>query len=308
MAVPDFQSFLLPLLKQSGDGQEHSRRDLQRQIAKDMDLSDEDRQEKLPGGANKYENRLAWATVYLVRANCLERVHRGIVRITPRGQQVLAENPQRVSVKILRQFPEFRAFHQGAGVASDPAATETVPSTRVEQEDTQTPEEALEESYRKVQNVLANDVLDAVKRLSPEAFEQLVVKLLVAMGYGGSIDDAGRAVGKSGDEGIDGIIKEDKLGLDSVYIQAKKWEGVVGRPVVQSFAGSLEGHRARKGVMLTTSGFSQDAKDYVQKIERKIVLIDGKQLVQLMIEHNVGVTVTKSYTLKKVDQDFFEAE
>jgi restriction system protein len=176
-----------------------------------------------------------------------------------------------------------------------------------ESEATQTPEERLESSFQSLQISLANDVLDAVKGTSAEFFERLVVKLLVAMGYGGSIQDAGKAVGRAGDEGVDGIIKEDKLGLDVVYIQAKKWiDTVVGRPVVQAFAGSLEGHRARKGVMITTSTFSQDARDYVQKIEKKVVLIDGKQLAELMIEHDVGVTVTRTYSVKKLDQDFFE--
>jgi restriction system protein len=214
----------------------------------------------------------------------------------------LPSKPEKVTIKTLNQFPEFKAFHQGKP-SGDGAPI--APSTPTEAEDTQTPEEILDNTYQNLQRALASDILEAVKKMSPEGFEQLVVKLLVSMGYGGSIEDAGRAVGKFGDEGIDGIIKEDKLGLDSVYIQAKKWESVVGRPSVQAFAGSLEGHRARKGVMLTTSGFSQDAKDYV-KIEKKIILIDGKQLAQLMIEHNVGAAVTKSYTLKKLDQDFFE--
>jgi restriction system protein len=306
MAVPDFQSFMLPMLRRCAGGKDHSLADLRIQLAGDMGLSESDLTEKLPSGSQtKYGNRVAWSAVYLHRAGCLERIRRGVFKITTRGQELLAENHQKITNKLLSRFPEFMVFHQGKPSSDDGPATS---SSHAETESTQTPEEILETTYQNLKNSLASDILEAVKRMSPEAFEQLVVTLLVTMGYGGSIQDAGSAVGKSGDEGIDGIIKEDKLGLDSVYIQAKKWESVVGRPFVQAFAGSLEGHRARKGVMLTTSGFSQEARDYVQKIEKKIVLIDGKQLAQLMIEHNVGVTETKSYTLKKLDQDFFEAE
>lgn len=300
---------MLPLLKRCADSQEHPMSEFRAHLAGDMRISDADQQDKLPSGTQtKYGNRVAWAAVYLHRARCLERVRRGVFRITPRGQGILADNPEKITIKLLDQFPEFKVFHQGKAASATIPGNGHPPNVQPELEATQTPEEMLETSYQDLHDSLANDILDAVKKMSPEAFEQLVVALLVAMGYGGSIQDAGKAVGKAGDEGIDGIIKEDKLGLDSVYIQAKKWEAVVGRPFVQAFAGSLEGQRARKGVMITTSTFSQDAKDYVQKIEKKIVLIDGKQLAQLMIEHDVGVTVTKVYALKKLDQDFFEAE
>src|ERR1035437_1022999 len=309
MSVPDFQSFMLPLLKRCADGEEHPLAFFRAQLAGDLAISQEDTKEKLPSGTQtRYQNRIYWAAIYLHRAACLERVRRGVFKTTVRGQKVLAEKPEKITIKLLNQFPEFKVFHQGKAAVprTEPAAGL---GTGSDTEDTQTPEETLENSYEALQNSLANEILDAVRKMTPEAFEQLVVSLLVAMGYGGSLQDAGKAVGKAGDEGIDGIIKEDKLGLDSVYIQAKKWlDTVVGRPVVQAFAGSLEGHRARKGVMITTSTFSQEAKDYVQKIEKKIVLIDGKQLAQLMIEHDVGVTVTKVYPLKKLDQDFFEAE
>ena len=157
-----------------------------------------------------------------------------------------------------------------------------------------------------LRDALANDILETVRKASPTFFEELVIDLLVAMGYGGSVEDAGRAVGKSGDGGIDGIIKEDKLGLDVVYVQAKRWSSSVGRPVVQAFAGSLEGVRARKGVLITTSSFSQDALDYVQKIEKRIVLIDGKQLADLMIDHGIGVNVVQTYKIKRLDSDYFE--
>ena len=306
MAVPDFQSFMLPLLKRTADGQEHPMADFRAQLAIQMGISEEEQKEKLPSGTQtRYANRIAWAAIYLERAGCLERTRRGVFRITDRGKVLLSDNPEKLNVKVLSQFPELRAFQHGKPSGGDGNGG-IGPESGGE---TQTPEEVLDNSFQAIQNSLANDILDAVKKMSPAAFEELVVKLLVAMGYGGSIEDAGQAVGKAGDEGIDGIIKEDRLGLDSIYIQAKKWnENVIGRPLVQSFAGSLEGHRARKGVMITTSTFSPDARNYVQKIENKIVLIDGKQLAQLMIEHGVGVTVTKTYALKRLDQDFFEGE
>jgi restriction system protein len=305
MPVPDFQSFMLPMLKITADGSEHPMADLRERLSREMGLSPEDLQERLPSGMQtKYQNRVAWSAVYLYRAGVLDRPRRGVFQITDRGRNLLAEKLEKITIRLLCRFSEFKDFRERR-----PDSPDDVPLKPISPEiDTvQTPEERLEFSFQDLQNSLANEVLDAVKRASPEFFEQLVVKLLVAMGYGGSIQDAGRAVGKAGDEGVDGIIKEDKLGLDVVYIQAKKWtDTVVGRPAVQAFAGSLEGHRARKGVMITTSTFSQDARDYVQRIEKKIVLLDGKELAKLMIEHNVGVTVAAVYSLKKLDHDFFD--
>jgi restriction system protein len=305
MPVPDFQSFMLPMLKITADGSEHPMADLRERLSREMGLSPEDLQERLPSGMQtKYQNRVAWSAVYLYRAGVLDRPRRGVFQITDRERNLLAEKLEKITIRLLCRFSEFKDFRERR-----PDSPDDVPLKPISPEiDTvQTPEERLEFSFQDLQNSLANEVLDAVKRASPEFFEQLVVKLLVAMGYGGSIQDAGRAVGKAGDEGVDGIIKEDKLGLDVVYIQARKWtDTVVGRPAVQAFAGSLEGHRARKGVMITTSTFSQDARDYVQRIEKKIVLLDGKELAKLMIEHNVGVTVAAVYSLKKLDHDFFD--
>jgi restriction system protein len=296
---------MLPTLKIAADGNEHSMADFRERLAREMGLSPEDLQEKLPSGIQtKFGNRVACSAVWLCRARLFERPRRAVFQITDRGRNLLAEKPEKITVKLLSRFPEFQAFRERRPASSDDAP---VRPASAEVEATQTPEERLESSFQELQNSLASEVLDAVKRTSPEFFERLVVKLLVAMGYGGSIQDAGKAVGRAGDEGVDGIIKEDKLGLDVVYIQAKKWgETVVGRPVVQAFAGSLEGHRAQKGVMITTSTFSRDARDFVQRIEKKIVLIDGSQLAGLMIEHDVGVAVTRTYSVKKLDQDFFE--
>jgi restriction system protein len=282
------------------DGGEYALRDVRAQIQAELHLSDADVAEKLPSGTQtKFANRLAWAAVYFAKAGVLRRVRRGVFQIADRGKELLSEKHQRITIKILSRYPEFIEFHKGATDQGD----DHTPNGK---EGTQTPEEQLVASYEVLRQALAAELLDTVKRSSPAFFEKLVVELLVAMGYGGSIEDAGKAVGGAGDGGIDGIIKEDRLGLDVVYIQAKRWGSVVGRPVVQAFAGSLEGNRARKGVLITTSGFSQDAFDYVQRIEKKIVLIDGKQLADYMIDFEVGVTRGKAYVVKKMDQDYFE--
>jgi restriction system protein len=300
MAVPDFQSFLVPLLTAMAEGGEYSLVDVRKQVQAELRLSDADLAEKLPSGTQtKFANRLAWASVYFGKAGVLKRVRRGVFQITDRGKELLQEKHERLSVKILSRYPEFVEFHKGT---ADPGGGQTLNG----KDASLTPEEQLSASYEVLRQALAAELLDAVKKSSPDFFEKLVVELLVAMGYGGSIEDAGKAVGGAGDGGIDGIIKEDRLGLDVVYVQAKRWSGVVGRPVVQAFAGSLEGHRARKGVLITTSGFSQDAFDYVQRIEKKIVLIGGNQLADYMIDFGVGVTNGRAYMVKRIDQDYFE--
>lgn len=300
MPVPDFQSFFVPVLRLTADGNDHSMADLREHLATDLKLTPEDISQKLPSGVQTvFANRIAWSAVYLTKAGALERIKRGVFRITERGKGLLALNLPKLTIQNLSKFPEFVAFHKGSQNGGDE-------DQKLKLEKTQTPEEQLANAYNVLRDSLANDVLEAVKKASPTFFEELVIDLLVGMGYGGSVEDAGRAVGKSGDGGIDGIIKEDKLGLDVVYVQAKRWINSVGRPVVQAFAGSLEGVRARKGVLITTSYFSQDALDYVQKIEKRIVLIDGKQLADLMIDHDIGVNVFQTYNVKRLDSDYFE--
>lgn len=300
MPVPDYQSFFQPLLRLAADGADHPIAVLRDRIAADMQLTPDQQAEKLPSGVQTvFANRVAWSAFYLTKAKALERVKRGVFRITHRGRELLALNATKITVEHLNRYPEFTAFHKGPENGTEPDGV-PIPSK------TQTPEEQLANAYKVLREALAGEVIEAVRRSSPTFFEELVVDLLVAMGYGGSIEDAGRAVGRAGDGGIDGIIKEDKLGLDVVYVQAKRWKDIVGRPVVQAFAGSLEGVRARKGVLITTSGFSQDAKEYVQRIEKRIVLIDGKQLAELMIDHNVGVTRSHVYEIKRVDIDYFD--
>jgi restriction system protein len=300
MPVPDFQSFFVPVLRCVADGRDYSTAELRDRIATDLALSAEDLSQKLPSGVQTaFANRIAWSTVYLMKAGALERIKRGVFKITPRGKELLALNLPRLTIQNLSQFPEFVTFHRGT-----PNGADEVPESKADK--TQTPEEQLAEAYKVLRDALANDILETVKKASPTFFEELVIDLLVGMGYGGSVEDAGKAVGKSGDGGIDGIIKEDKLGLDVVYVQAKRWSNSVGRPVVQAFAGSLEGFRARKGVLITTSSFSQDALEYVQKIEKRIVLIDGKQLADLMIDHDIGVNIVQTYRIKRLDSDYFE--
>ena len=306
MVVPDFQSLMLPLLKFSNDGKEHTQSETAESLAHQFKITDAERKEILPSGRQtRFDNRVAWAVVYLRKAGFLESPKHGRFRITEKGITILKTKPLKINIKFLVEHgdPEFQEFHHTSRQTGtkDPNNGESITEIR-------TPREILEAGYQELRRDLSQDLLKHIKNCSPQFFEQLVVDLLVKMGYGGSYKDAGQAVGKSGDGGIDGIIKEDKLGLDAIYIQAKRWDGTVGRPVVQAFAGSLMGHGARKGVLITTSQFSQDAKDYVTRIEKKIVLIDGEELSQLMMDYGIGVTDEASYTIKRFDSDYFNEE
>lgn len=299
MAVPDYQSLMLPLLKLAHDQQEHSLHDAIDFLADKFNLTQAEREELLPSGRQAaFNNRVGWARTYLKKAGLLESPKRGYFRITNRGLSVLKQNPSKINNKFLLQFPEFVAFQK-------PAEELTVPQN-AQTDDGQTPEEEIESVYQQLRKELASELLDTIKGCSATFFERLVVDLLVEMGYGGTRQDAGQAIGKTSDGGIDGIIKEDRLGLDIVYIQAKKWDGTtIGRPEIQKFAGALQGQRARKGVFITTSTFTQQAKDYVSFIDSKIVLIDGELLAQLMIDYNMGVSLVASYEIKRVDTDYF---
>lgn len=302
MSVPDFQTWLLPLLEELSDGAVHHMAELYESLATKLELSEVDRAERLPSGAQlTYMNRIAWARTYLKKAGLVAAPGRSQVQITDRGRQVLLEKLSRITVSYLKRFPEFVDFHTVRPVEPSQEAA----SKRIA-DDEETPQEALERVYRTLHDELAVDLLERIKQVSPSFFENLVVDLLVAMGYGGSREGAGRTVGKSGDGGIDGVINEDRLGLDVIYIQAKRWEGSVGRPVVQAFAGSLEGVRANKGVLITTSSFTSDAMTYVRQISKKIVLIDGNQLALYMIQYNVGVGVEARYEVKRIDSDYFD--
>lgn len=302
MAIPDYQTLMLPLLKYASDQQEHNFRDAVDSLADGFELSDEERKEMLPSGQQEiFRNRVGWARTYLKKAGLIESPKRGYLRITQRGLNVLSESPQRVDAAFLERFEEFREFKKLKRKKRTQQAD-------VEVEQDVTPEEALENAYQNLRDDLASDLLQQIKSSPPSLFEKIVVELLVSMGYGGSRKDAGKAIGKSGDEGIDGIIKEDRLGLDIIYIQAKRWENTVGRPEIQKFAGALQGQRARKGIFITTSNFSKDAHEYASRIDSKIVLIDGDELTQFMIDNNIGVTPISKYEIKKMDSDYFTEE
>jgi restriction system protein len=298
MAIPDYQEIMLPLLEIAGDGGLHSVAEAIERLSEKYRLTDDDRRELLPSGTqHRFDNRVYWARTYLKQAGLLNFPERGQFQITGVGKGVLADKPPRIDVKFLERFPVFLEFRKRRGKSTK---NDTAPS-----EIPQSPEESLEENYQILNDKLVADLLVQVKAASPRFFENLVIDLLVGMGYGGSRRDAGRAVGRSGDGGIDGIIKEDKLGLDVIYVQAKRWEATVGRPVVQAFAGYLEGVRAKRGILITTSGFSSDARHYVENIEKKIVLIDGEDLANLMIEHDIAVSTVAEYQVKKIDNDYF---
>ena len=303
MGIPDYQKILLPLLMYASDGQQHSLRETIEALADKFNLSEEERKELLPSGQQAiFDNRVGWAKTYLKKARLLESPQRGFIKITDRGKKVLNEKPSIINSQFLEQFPEYIEFRTTRRNVDNG-------NLIIEPDVDNTPQESIERGYQQIRKEVETEILNRVKSCSPNFFERLVVDLLIKMGYGGSRRDAGKAIGKSSDGGIDGIIKEDKLGLDIVYIQAKRWDNtVVGRPEIQKFVGALHGQRARKGVFITTSRFSQEAKDYVAMIDSKIVLIDGQELAQLMIDNNVGVSTVSTYEIKKIDSDYFTDE
>jgi restriction system protein len=300
MAIPDYQTIMLPLLKFLEDKKEHSLREAIDTLADQFRLTAEERRELLPSGNQTiFNNRVGWARTYMKKAGLIESTRRGYMCITDRGLSVLKQKPAKIDLELLGQFEEFIAFR---------TARREKPERGEELEKEKTPEEILESAYRSLRADLANDLLQQIKASPPSLFENIVIDLLVKMGYGGSRKDAGEAIGKTGDEGIDGIIKEDPLGLDVIYIQAKKWENSISRPEIQKFAGALQGKHARKGIFITTSNFSREARDFASSIDTKIILIDGEQLAQLMIEHNIGVSPLFKYETKKIDSDYFAEE
>jgi restriction system protein len=304
MAIPDYQKLMLPLLKIAGDGKEHVKREALNELALQFGLTDEERKELLPSGNQAvFDNRLGWARTYLKKAGLIQYIQRGHFQITDRGKSVLAQNPVGINVAYLRQFPEFLEFQGTKKTATSTDPTESPDLV------TETPEELVGAGYLKLRKQLEFELLSRVKSSPPEFFERLVVRLLTTMGYGGSLADAGKAIGKTGDGGIDGVIKEDKLGLDLLYIQAKRWDNAsVGRPEIQKFVGALHGKRSRKGIFLTTSTFTKEAREYAEGLETKIILIDGEQLAELMFDYEVGVSTESTYLVKRIDSDFFEDE
>lgn len=306
MPIPDFQSLMLPLLSLAGDDQIHALGDARTHLATHFSLTPEDIEELLPSGKQRrFDNRVAWAKVYLEQAGLLNSPKRGQFHITQEGKNFLSKNPHQITIAVLDQFEKFKAFRESSKATK---SDKTVVPAPAKQNIVETPEESLEQAFESIQGELAATLLEQVKSCSPAFFEVLVVELLLKMGYGRNRAEAGKAIGKSGDEGIDGIISEDRLGLEAIYLQAKRWAGTVGRPEIQKFVGALHGKRARKGVFITTGTFSSDARDYVSHIDPRVVLIDGPQLTEYMIEHNLGVSIKEIYEVKKIDTDFFSEE
>ena len=300
MAIPDFQTIMLPLLSFSGDSKEHSIREAVDFLAIEFALSNDELRELLPSGQQEiFANRVNWAKTYLKKAGLIHSTRRGYFQISERGISDLQKKPSRIDIKFLKQYREFidgLKPHLKQDLSQEPPI----------QSDQATPTDSIEAAHQKLQAELAGDLLEQIRETPPSLFEKIVVELLVKMGYGGSRKDAGKAIGRSGDEGIDGIINEDKLGLDVIYIQAKRWKDTISRPEIQKFAGALQGQRAKKGIFITTSGFSKEAREFTQKIDIKIILIDGEQLAQMMIDNNVGVSVVQTYEIKRLDSDYFE--
>jgi restriction system protein len=302
MAIPDYQTVMLPLLRFAADNSEHKIREAIDVLANEFKITEAERKEMLPSGfGGIFENRVGWARTYLKKAGLLSYPKRSYFQITARGLDVLSQKPKQIDVTFLRQFPEFLEFQTAKKQSTE------VSGAGIFVEPVETPEELLAAGYVKLRKQLESDLLLRIKACSPSFFERLVVTLLTTIGYGGSLADAGKALGRSGDGGIDGIIKEDKLGLDLLYIQAKRWDSAtVGRPEIQKFVGALYGKKAKKGIFITTSGFSKEAKEYAEGLESKVVLIDGDQLATLMFEYGVGVATMNSYVVKRIDSDFFE--
>lgn len=303
MAIPDFQSVMRPVLTTVQNGAPLPLRELRERIADQFQLTEEERKEYLPSGNQTViNNRVGWARTYLNKAGLLTIPAKGMVQITPRGLDALANGPARITVSWLKQFPEFADFHTAKPQTTDiPAALDIAPSET-------TPDEQLAEAHQALVQSLADELLAQVRAATPSFFEQVVVDLMLAMGYGGSRKEAGKATQLTNDGGIDGIIKEDKLGLDVIYLQAKRWSNTVHRPEIDKFIGALTRQRARKGVFITTSDFSMGARDAALGLDIKVVLIDGVELARLMVEHNLGVSVKQVYEVKQLDSDYFAEE
>lgn len=309
MAVPDFQSLMLPVLKATADGEIGSA-DLRKRVAQAIGLTPEDLAEMLASGRqSRFTNRNSWATIFLRRAGLIERTQRGVNRITDEGRRALAENPSRIDMRYLERFPSYVEWRRRSNADTEAETGRSIAAgdSAVSASSSETPEEQIDRSHKALLAALETDLLDRILSMSPAFFENLIVELLIAMGYGGGRAEMGKAVGRAGDSGIDGTIKEDALGLDVVYMQAKRYapENSIGRPEVQGFAGSLDGVRATKGIFITTSSFTANAREFADKISKRIILIDGAELARLMVSHNVGVRVRSTYEIKKVDEDYF---
>ena len=303
MAIPQFKYFILPFLRNLADNEEHSMKEIESTLANEFKLTEDELLQATPSGRMTiFRNRVGWAKTYLKKAGLVNAPSRALFKITAEGQKVLVDNPAIIDPNFLRKFPSFNEFSNGLEESEKDEKTQ-------ESLEEHTPEEALEVGYQSITKELYADLLGQLKNGSPSFFEQAVIDLMLGMGFGGSNKDAGQAIGRSGDGGIDGVIKEDRLGLDLIYIQAKRWNSAsVGRPDVQSFVGALSGKFAKKGIFITTSTFTKEAVEYVRGIDSKVILIDGWEMVKLMVEYNIGVSIIAKYEIKKVDSDYFSEE
>lgn len=303
MALPTFEDLMLPLLRLAGDGRAHDLVTAERLLADALALDPEERAQRLPSGQQRVlHNRIGWASFYLAKAGLLAKPRRGRFEITDAGRQVLQAPPARIDKEYLGRFPAYAEYMASLGTTTADPGT----SPDIHPEAARTADELLQEAYQQVRDALASDLLARLQAVAPEFFEQVVVDLLLALGYGGAREDAGARLGRSGDGGIDGTIKEDRLGLDVIYLQAKRWQGSVGRPEIQRFVGALHGQRAGKGIFMTTGTFTAEAREYVRHLDKKVVLVDGREMAHLMIEAGVGVTPVATYVVRRLDSDYFE--
>ena len=310
MPIPEFNEIKAPAMQFFADGKSHKNSEIYEVLAKHFNLTEAELNEVLPSGTQRrWHNRANWACYDLYRAGLLDRPKRGTYVITDAGRKVAEQKPQIIDRDFLMQFPQFLEFAQATGTKK----TEKADDRGIEPESdptakSKTPEELIGAAYEQLHATLRKDLMDLVKKMDPFLFEHLVIDLLVAMGYGGSREEAARVTKASGDEGIDGVINEDRLGLDVIYVQAKRWQDTVGRKEIQSFVGALAGKKAQKGIFITTSGFKSTAIEYAKDVQQKIILVDGDRLAELMIEHNIGVAPFHSYQIKHIDNDYFEED
>ena len=309
MSIPDYQTLMLPLLKRAALG-EMRVLEAEKQLGDEFGLTPEERAQLLPSGKQRVlHNRARWAKFYLMKAGLVSFPSRGKFVATDAGRALLARNPSRIDVDLLRQYPSFEEFYRGDHSDTDeniPTVAPAVPPALA----TSTPQEQIERAVLTIQSALRSELLERISQNTPAFFEELIIELLVKMGYGGSRPEAARQLGRSGDGGVDGVINEDRLGLDRIYLQAKRYsdENTVGRPEIQKFLGSLVGMGATKGVFVTTSKFSGDAIEFARHLTQRVILIDGQRLAELMIEHNVGVRLNRAVEFKQIDENYFDEE
>lgn len=302
MAIPDFQSVMLPILQCLESGLVFNAKHVRAHISDVFALSDEDRQELLPSGKQTViNNRIGWAITYMKKAGLISSAGKAQYQITEEGKKVLSSNLERVDVKYLKRYENFKTFHE-----AKPSSKDTDSDQDKLILDAETPDEMLQQAYSALNKNLAEELIESIKSLTPAAFEQLVVELMVAMGYGGARKGAAEQTSLTNDNGIDGVINEDKLGLDTIYLQAKKWEDTIHRPEIDKFIGALTRQGARKGVFITTSEFSSGAREAAKGLNISVVLINGQELASLMIEHNLGVSIQETYHVKTMDSDYFD--